>query len=409
MKNKFVAALVSLVIALGLWIYVITVVSPGSEDTFANIPVVLRNEEALTARGLMIVTEDIPTVTLRLSGNRSDLNKLNPSNITLIANLSGIYSPGVQQLSYEILYPGDIASNAFVEESRSPGRITIEVERRVTKEVPVVLAFSELPSEDYIADTQNPVLDYPNVTITGPAPVIEQITQAVIQVDLADRTESVDEAMAFTLCDEAGEAVDAHLVVTDVGKVNVAVKIQRIKEIPLTVTVIDGGGATSETSTVEIEPQTIRIAGSDILLEQLPELNLGTINLAEQTEASNFVSFPIKLPEGVENLAGVQEAQITVQFPNLRTTTYKVTDIQAINVPEGMEADIITQELQVRIRGPKEVMEQLKDTDISVTVDLAGAAQGASTVKPTIVLPEAFAQADAVGSYSVSVDLKQGG
>lgn len=409
MKNKFVAALVSLMVALGLWLYVITVVSPGSEEIFPNIPLVLQNEAALTERGLMVVTEDMPTVTLKLSGNRSDLNKINSSNITLIANLSGIYEPGEQQLAYDIIYPGDIANNAFVVESRTPRLITIEVQRRVTKEVPVVLSFAGQIPEDYMADKQNPVLDYQNVTITGPEPVIEQITQAVILVDLENQTESINESMPFTLCDEAGEAVDAHLVVTDVGKINVSLKIQRIKEIPLTVTVVDGGGATEATSTITIDPLTIRVAGSDTLLEQLAEVNLGTINLAEQMSENNSLSFPIKLPEGVDNLSGVQEAQVTIQFPILRTITFKVTNIQAINVPEGMEAEIITKELQVRIRGPKEEMEQLKEADISITVDLTGAAQGASTVKPTIVLPEAFVQADAVGSYSVSVNLKQGG
>ena len=94
MKNKFAAALFSLIVAFGIWLYVITTVSPGSEDTFSNIPVTLQNEAALSERGLMVTTQDVPTVTLRLSGNRSDLIKLNSSNIVLTADLSGIYEPG---------------------------------------------------------------------------------------------------------------------------------------------------------------------------------------------------------------------------------------------------------------------------------------------------------------------------
>ena len=39
MKNKFAAALFSLIVAFGIWLYVITTVSPGSEDTFSGIPV----------------------------------------------------------------------------------------------------------------------------------------------------------------------------------------------------------------------------------------------------------------------------------------------------------------------------------------------------------------------------------
>ena len=77
MKNKLIYALLSFVIALGLWFYVIAVVSPESEETYYNVPVVLQNESVLTEKGLMIITQNKPSVTLRLRGNRSDLNKLN--------------------------------------------------------------------------------------------------------------------------------------------------------------------------------------------------------------------------------------------------------------------------------------------------------------------------------------------
>ena len=40
MRNKILSGLLSLVIAFGLWLYVITYVSPGSEETYYNIPVV---------------------------------------------------------------------------------------------------------------------------------------------------------------------------------------------------------------------------------------------------------------------------------------------------------------------------------------------------------------------------------
>ena len=71
MKNKVLGVLLSLVIAFGLWLYVVTVVSPGSDETYYNIPVTLQNENILKERGLML-TSDYPTVSLRLEGNRTD-------------------------------------------------------------------------------------------------------------------------------------------------------------------------------------------------------------------------------------------------------------------------------------------------------------------------------------------------
>ena len=86
MKRKIIYGLLAVLVSFGLWMYVVTVVNPEWEDTFYNIPVVLENEEILQERGLMLVSEEDPKVTLRLSGNRADMINLNASNSTLSLN-----------------------------------------------------------------------------------------------------------------------------------------------------------------------------------------------------------------------------------------------------------------------------------------------------------------------------------
>ena len=94
MKNKFAAAALSVAAAFLLWLYVITTVSPGSKQTYYNIPLVLGNESVLAERGLMITYQSASSVNLELSGTRTDLVKVNPANITVKADLSNIYEPG---------------------------------------------------------------------------------------------------------------------------------------------------------------------------------------------------------------------------------------------------------------------------------------------------------------------------
>lgn len=47
MKSKIPALLLSLAVALGLWLYVVTNVSPESEQSYTGIPVVFENENSL--------------------------------------------------------------------------------------------------------------------------------------------------------------------------------------------------------------------------------------------------------------------------------------------------------------------------------------------------------------------------
>ena len=90
MKKKILMALLSLVLSFALWLYVITVVSPGSDDTFYDIPVIFTSETTLTERELIITDVLTEDVTLKLEGNRSDLVLLDRSNIEVIADLSRI-------------------------------------------------------------------------------------------------------------------------------------------------------------------------------------------------------------------------------------------------------------------------------------------------------------------------------
>lgn len=406
MKNKVFIALASLVIAFGLWLYVITSVNPEWEETYYDIPVSLQNDSALQERGLMITTDETPTVTLKLKGNRADLLQLNESNITLAADLSRIYETGEQQLSYSI-YPSNLPSNAFTVESQMPLRITLNVERRVTKEVPVSVMFEGEIAEGYMADSQHPVFDYETVSITGPSPVIEEITQAQLTVDLTGRTETIREALAFDLCNADGEKVDAHQVVANIGEINLTVVIQKMKEIPLTLTLVDGGGATQKTSRVKITPSSITVCGNETALDALTEINLGTVNLGELIQPMTEQPFTIKIPEGLQNLTNISEAKVSISFPNLRTQTFRVTNIQPVNVPEGMECELVTKELQITVRGPRELITAMKETDIAVTVDLASAGIGTSSVRATVTLGKNFAEAGTVGTYAVSVTLKK--
>jgi YbbR domain-containing protein len=405
-RNKLLSLLLAVTIAFVLWVYVITVVSPNSEATFYNIPVVLQGEPMLESYGLMNVTEHIPTVTLKLSGNRSDLNKVNSSNITVVADLSKVYEAGTTNLRYSISYPGDIPTGAFKEESRYPGTITIEVERKIKKDVPVNIRYVGELSEDFIVDKENKILDYNTVTVAGPESVIDQITQAIIDVDLTGKTVSFSNNYRYSLCNAQDEPVDAQKVDTNVAQVNLTLYIERVKELPLVLTVVSGGGATEETSNIKIDPATVKVSGSDLVMEKLTELNLGTINLGEVLEDTEM-EFAIVLPEGVKFMdPDVETAKVTLKFPNLATRTLTVSDIQAKNVPAGMDVEFLTKSLNVTIRGDKNLIKNIVPPDVSVIVDFADAQLGSYTVKPIIRLANIYSSVGAIGNYSVSVTVR---
>ena len=166
MKSKLMTALLSIVIAFTIWIYVVTVVSPESESSYFDIPVVFDGAAQLADRNLMITSGTDVTVDLKLQGNRTDLNKLDKTNITIVADLSKITTAGEHSVRFDTFFP----SSAGVIEvlNKEPQYIIIQVAERVRKEVPVQIHYSGVLPDGFSADVQNAVLDHTTVTVQGP-------------------------------------------------------------------------------------------------------------------------------------------------------------------------------------------------------------------------------------------------
>lgn len=405
MKSKFGTFLLALLISFGLWVYVITVDNPEFETIYYDIPVYFQNETALTNRGLMIVSESSPKITLRLKGNRSDLNNLNESNINIIADLSRIYDTGTQSLSYSISYPGNVPESAITVMDKSMEYITLTVERRQEKQVEIVPVYEGTVPEGYLADKANAVLDHESITVTGPASVVNQIDHARIYVDIEGQSTTLDAEYVYTLCDQDGDPVqvaNVNLVVAQPAVVNLVLPIQQVKELTLALDVIYGGGVTEENSNITLDPAVILVSGS---AESLAELSdtfiIGTLDLSKQNIELEQ-TFDIILPPGVTNrtMVGVENvAMAQISFPDLKTATFTVTNIQSVNVPQGLEFELVTKQFSVTLRGPKALIDAITADDIFATVDVADAkVNELMGGKPVVKLGAGF---EAVGVLNV--------
>lgn len=408
MQSKFWRIALSVAVAIALWAYVITTVSPESEDTFYDIPVSYQND-VLEERGLMIVSEK-PTVTLTLKGNRSDLNELNENNITIVVNLAAIQAPGTQMVRYDVSYPANLPNNAFETISQTPNMLKLKVENKIKKTIPIVLEYIGTVPEGFIDDRENPVMDTAVVEVAGPESSVEQIDRAVIQVDLTNKTDSVVGAFQYVLCNKDGEPVDAQMVTTNVEEVNLSVKIQRLKEVPLVLNLVDGGGATKDTCELDMDITSIWVAGAENKLRDLEQVELGTVNLAELKDETNTLTFEILLPEGVTNINDVQEVTATISFPDLRTKKLTISKDQflAAGVPADAEVIWVTETVEIELRGPKALIKKITEKDIVVTMDFSSEELGSVNKVPKITLGSAYSEVGTISVSSVIATLQLG-
>lgn len=407
MKNKLMSAALSLLIAFGLWMYVITEVSPGSEWTYYDVPVKMEGETVLKERGLIITGMSSTDVDLTLSGNRSDLNELNSSNITLKADMTKIYDPGTHKIGYDIGFPGNVASNAFNRVNQYPDSIVVTVEKLIiNKEIPINIIYQGKAADGYVVRRADVVMDNEVILVTGPESVVNQITQAIINVDLDGQTESISQNYRFTLCNSDGEGVDSEMITVNTEEVHVDLTIHRKKQVDLVVTVVPGGGATEQDVEITLSTENIWISGSDIALEQVGDtINLGTINLADY-ENNTKLTFTIPVYEGVTNDSGETEVEVAVRFEGLMTKEIVIEEFRTTGVPEGYEAQIITEKLTVKVRGPYELVNKLTVRDIIATVDFTDEEAGDATMRVNITFADKFEVLGVLGKPSVTTSLQ---
>lgn len=400
MKSKFLTALLAAVIAICLWAYVITVERPESENTFYNVPVVLDGENVLQDRGMMITSDTDMTVTLKLSGKRSELNNLKSSDIAAVVDLSRIAEAGDKRLTYTVSIPGDSTIEVV---GRQPDTLSLTVMEWAAKEIPVELTYEGRVPEGYYVDKQSASLEHEAVTVTGPKEIIGQIAQAKITLNLENRIETIAESLRYALCDAQGNPIeDVSSVTTDRGEIRVTVSIQQLKEVKLVYNVVDGGGLTAEDVKVTADYESVTVAGSTAALLGLEEINLGSVDLGTLTESTELV-MAIKMPEGVSNQSGYTVVRLQVELPELETRTYSISQFRTKNVPEGLTAQIFTQILEVKIRGRGPVLNRLKPEHITAVVDLTGEEAGMFSL-PVEFEIEGFGTVENIGAvekYSV--------
>ena len=390
MKSKIMRFLLSLLIAFGIWLYVVTVVSPESEVVIHNIPVQFDGDAVLAERDLIVVSDKNCTVNLKLFGNRVDLNKLSASNVTVVADLSQITEPGEHHVRFNVTYPAAVQQGNIDVMERDPQYITVTVAERSWKNIPVEIRYTGSVPEGYVVDGQNAKLDQTSITVTGPADVLSKIAKACITVDLDGKMSTIVDTYRLSLCGVDGNPVtDASKVTTSVNEVRATIKINKIKQVALEVELIDGGGLRASDVTVNQSLRYIMVSGSNSALENLDKIVVARISLAEMIK-SDTLTFDIQMPAGISNVTGETKLTVEIILPELEIRTFYITTIRTINVPADRNVTVITQKLEVQIRGTAEALDALDESQLVAVVDCKNVSGSNMTrsLKATVELPE---------------------
>lgn len=373
-KNRKVFNIIlAVILAVGVWLYVINVENPTGTVPIRDIPVSLMGEDALAERGLMVTDQSQDSVSLKLSGRRKTLMKLTRKNITLELDVSTITSEGEHTLSCRASFPNNVGTDNVSVSDWEDLRVTVTVEKQETKEIPVRGEFIGTEAENCLAGAVS--TDPETLTLTGPAEALDGVSYALASVGGKELSDTITESASVVLMGPDSKPASRKNITLDKETVAVTVPVRQVVALPLTVTLTGGDTSSAADVSVEISPKNITVvkdAGQD-----LPQsISLGEIDLSDVLADTSY-AIPIHLPEGV--VAWGQEvrfATVSLSFDEVQARQLDTSNIRFTNVPDGWKASLVNPTLSVWVRGDPEQVEALSADQIQVTVDLSKAAAG---------------------------------
>ena len=403
--SKWVYILLSLLLAVMFWMYVRLEVDPEDSTTIHNVPIELTGTNVLTGQGLTVTGISTETVDLRVSATVSVIDNL-------IRYRDDIYIPldvsrlteGENRLTYQPKWPENFNTSDVVLQGKDPGTITVTVGKLYTSTFNVDFRLDGQVAEGYQMGT--PTIEPTTVTVSGSAEEVSKVAKVVAVLENENLDQRFTGDLPLTLLDSQGNPLTDLNVTLSSDTAYVVVPVVVEKEVKLTVNFQNGGGATTDDITYDIDPKTITVSGEENDINNLTELSIGSIDLAKVVGTNTF-TFPISLDPSLENVSGETDATVTVTVKGLDTKVFTVDNISIIQPANGYNGVAVTQEKQITVRGKTEDLEAVDASQLRIVADLTDYTSTGQISVPVRVYLDTNRSVGVIGEYSIVVNISR--
>ena len=399
-NRKVVQIVLAVLITLALWCYMEFYDSPNTELVVKDIPVEFSNEDTILAEnGLMLLSGYDTTVDLTLQGKRKVLMNLDPSQVRVVADTSGITAAGVQTLNYTYILPNGISPSDISVKSRSIYNITVTVGTLYSKPVPVEVEVKGQVADGYF--TGDITIDPQTLTLRAEREDMLNVHHAKVTVNLGGATSTLIKTLEYTLYDANDVPVYNDNIRASTKLIQVTVPVRTTKTVPLEMEMV--GTNLMKSVIVDIKPASVTLVGEGSTLDTINKLTLDRIYVEDLVPGLNGpFTYSIKLPAGVTTTDGTSEATVTVAIDGTTEGTVTLDTINCEGVAEGLKAEV-TDPLQVMLWGDEDEIQKVTAADIHARVDVSGITEEGDYVLPVTVTASSESGVTVRGSYEVTV------
>lgn len=368
--------LLALAISITLWVLFTGEQNPVREDFFdAEIPV----ETSRLGDGLVVSRIAPHTVRLRIAAPRDIWESLTTDNFRIVVDL---YAVGVGL--HELPLDTERSDSRIRIIGAEPGTVTVALEQRMEKEVPVRVDMAGSPLPGYRFQTPELLPDV--VKVIGPASRVELVDAALIDVEIGNARSTVNVTQRAVPRDAQGEDVSG--VQLDPPVVQVTVPIEQVtthKDVPVRVRIEGQPASGYWIASYSAQPASVTLVGSPQELDNIRFVYTETISVDGATRS---FATPIDLARPPDiGITGSNEVGVFVEVLPILTSVETEVAVTYVNLQPGMEVTVDPLTVAVTLRGPAPVLRSFQPSSVIVSLNLSGLGPGAYALTPDVSTP----------------------
>lgn len=366
LKNNTKIKLISLLSALVLWLYVMTVEDPVETRTFSDIPVTITNMSVLEERGLTIYPKEELLADISIRANLSSLRPINRDNIYIYGRLDD------PKEGKNVVYLQANLPERVNKYDIKPNVITLDLEKVVNEKRSISVDVEGEPK----INIDNIETNKKTVDVSGPRTLVNKVTSIKATLDASDKYKDFSTKLKLVPVDANGDEVKG--VKLDDNFVVATVKFLQEKVVPVKLVFDDSVSNQSNLENYSINPKDITIEGKKEALDNINGINTKPIN-ANDLKNNNSIDVALDIPKDVKIKNNISSIKLNINKNITSEFLISKSDIEIVSKESetGKEVDLskIPENIKITVSYSDEIKD-LSQKDIQLYIDMADTSQG---------------------------------
>ncbi len=388
-KTKRVLVLLSLVLSFLIWYSLTVYYNPVSTRTIKDVPIMFdTSETAISGMGLEIVSYNIDSVDVVITGKTANVQRVTASDITVTPSMSSITAAGDYEVALN--YTKAMMSD-FDVVSIKPNMVKLSVDSVVSRDYSVIATASgATAAEDLICETPT-VTDtaFRTLNVKGALSVVNRIDKVVARADVnATLSETTEYEAEIVLFDKDGKEIDKSGLTLSFDSTMVTVPISKVSTLPLHV--VFTNAPSNPPLGYSIDVSTVEVIGEPKVIDELARIELLPIDYGTITPDNVKFECELNLPAGVRANDGREKVTVTFDFTGVKKAVKKVQNLNFTDFDSSLGA-VKNGSLQVTVYGISTELDSLKSEDLTLNVSLKDyTSKGSYTVPATVTVSSKY-------------------